>query len=223
MKNVFLFTICLLIFCNCEDVTEHNIETTVSGVVFDSTSQLPISNYKIKVGEYNKRLVGIMWKPQFIQFLDSTYTNTSGYYSITFKTSGKGDYYQLEYETPVGYTYIEPNYIFFYKELAIGENNERNLFLLKTATLKARIIVHENPSPPLKLYPPLVGNNFITINGFNTDTTVYVQVGRKTSNRFLFTIKKEFVEHHYEYLNVENVALNDTIEHIFEVYPSKFD
>lgn len=165
-----------------------------------------------------------MLQPHFIQYLDSTFTNSNGYYSISFMTSGQGDYYQLEYELPEGYTFYNPDYASpYYKEITIGENNEINLFLQKTATLQARIIVQENPSPPLKLYHPLNRDKVEKIHGFSNDTIVYMQVGRNSRNRFLFSIEKESVETHYKFLDVGNVALNDTLKRVFEISPSEFD
>jgi hypothetical protein len=224
MKIIYPFILSIVTLLSCQETVEPNITSTVYGIVLDSTTQQPIPNFKLKVGEYNMERVGLMLRPQFIQYLDSTLTYSNGYYSMTFNTSGQGDYYQLEYELPDGYTFYDPNYASeYYKEITLRENNEINLFLQKTATLKARIIVHENPSPPLKLYHPLNRDKVEEIHGFNNDTIIYMQVGRNSRNRFWFTIVKEHVESHSELLDVGDVALNDTIKHTFEVYPSDFD
>ena len=224
MKSIFFFTLAVATLLSCEYVDEPNIESTVSGVVFDSTTQLPLSNFKLKVGEYDQRRAGLMLQPYFIQYLDSTYTDSNGYYSISFKTSGKGDYYQLEYELPDGYTMYDPDYYSrFYNEITLREINEINLLLQKTATLQARLIVRENSTPPLTVYHPLNTDKREKIFGFNNDTTLYMQVERNRRNTFLFTVDGDSYETHYEFLEVGDVALNDTIKHVFEIYPSEFD
>lgn len=96
MKKIpILLLISLLFLCmKCEDYLEPGgIEATVYGRVYDSVNDIPIADFKIKVIESNT--TGFYNTEEFIQVLDSTYTDVDGFYELTFITSGKGDHYTL--------------------------------------------------------------------------------------------------------------------------------
>ena len=103
MNTKFIFPtlfFLMLLFSSCEDTLEPSgIETKVFGRVYDNINNLPITNQKLLISEWNS-IPQITPGPNddFIQFLDSTYTDIDGYYDITFTTSGKGDLYYISYE-----------------------------------------------------------------------------------------------------------------------------
>ncbi|OXA81335.1 hypothetical protein B0A65_03515 [Flavobacterium frigidimaris] len=73
------------------------IETRVFGKLTDYRDK-PISNLKVKVGEFkvtSNSVFDISLDYEFIQDVDSTYTDDKGNYNFTFKTSGKGNFYSL--------------------------------------------------------------------------------------------------------------------------------
>ena len=97
--NFILYLILLSTLLNsCEDLQEPSgTETRVFGRMYDSQNQLPLSNHKLRIGEYNL-IPGFGSVPniEFIQYVDSTLTDSDGYYDFTFSTSGQGDRYSLE-------------------------------------------------------------------------------------------------------------------------------
>ena len=99
-KRIFILNLILVfaLFQSCEDLQEPSgIETRVFGRMYDNQNQIPLTNHKLRIGEYNL-IPGFGSAPniEFIQFVDSTLTDSDGYYDFTFSTSGQGDRYQLE-------------------------------------------------------------------------------------------------------------------------------
>lgn len=93
-----LLLLLMLLFTSCEDTFEPSgIETRVFGRMYDSENQMPLDNHKLRVGESNL-IPGFGSAPNvdFIQYVDSTTTDSDGYFDFTFTTSGQGDIYQLE-------------------------------------------------------------------------------------------------------------------------------
>lgn len=96
--DVSLLFLIILSFTSCEDTFEPNgIETRVFGRMYDSQNQLPLTNHKLRIAEYNL-IPGFGSVPNidFIQYVDSTTTDSAGYYDFVFTTSGQGDIYKLE-------------------------------------------------------------------------------------------------------------------------------
>lgn len=102
MKNlIFLFVIVLTLTSCSKDDTDllsEGIETRITGRITDFNNS-PISNVKLKVMEYKS--TSSSWSlygnfPDFIQDITSSETNANGEYDFTFKTSGKGNIYQIE-------------------------------------------------------------------------------------------------------------------------------
>ncbi len=92
-----------LVFLSCEsDPIDAGVETTVQGNVYDSRNEIPFQNLKLKVAEYkDDTQSGIYHTLRFIQWIDSTHTDSEGNYSLNFKTSGRGDRYKLHIENQI--------------------------------------------------------------------------------------------------------------------------
>lgn len=216
--SIIILVLLLLTGCQFEPV-EPNIETTVSGRVYDNWNQQPIPNFKIRVAEYMKRRAGEGVTRHFIQFIDSTHTDANGYYSFVFQTTGKGNYYRLEYDLPYNYHYYHGDY----NEIKAGEANEINYDFQRTVTLKARIMVHDNPVQILRVGSKVDGRYLDKIHGTDNDTVRYMQVSRNSRNKIDFSIPVgNYSKFHSEYVEVGDVAFNDTLQHTFEVFPSDF-
>lgn len=99
IKLDFLIVLLLtLLLTSCEDTFEPSgIETRVFGQMYDSQNKLPLANHKLRIGEYNL-IPGFGPAPNidFIQYLDSTTTDSNGHFDFVFTTSGQGDRYELE-------------------------------------------------------------------------------------------------------------------------------
>ena len=86
--TITLLFFSFLMMSQCEEPFPAGIETTVSGTVIDETNDLPLEGRKIKILE---NLQNAPW-----QSIDSTTTDSDGYYSMTFQTSGQGVRYYVE-------------------------------------------------------------------------------------------------------------------------------
>ncbi|MHA3789863.1 peptidase associated/transthyretin-like domain-containing protein [Flavobacterium hauense] len=102
MKNLlYLFIILLCVGCEKDPEPLHaGIETPVSGRIYDSANELPLSGQKIIVEEYMKtqNYGAITPNYDFKGSIDSTYTDSNGYFDFTFKTTGKGNCYRIIFE-----------------------------------------------------------------------------------------------------------------------------
>ncbi|WP_179344157.1 hypothetical protein [Winogradskyella ursingii] len=101
MKIRFDFSLLLLlmlVLSSCEDIFEPSgIETRVYGRMYDSQNELPLTNHKLRIGEYNLTPgFGSAPNIDFIQYVDSSTTDSAGFFDFAFTTSGQGDRYQLE-------------------------------------------------------------------------------------------------------------------------------
>lgn len=100
MKNKLLLFVLLFILMGCRKdavLIKSGIQTKVFGKLTDYRDK-PISNLKIKVGEFkvtNNSAFDITQDYEFIQDVDSAYTDDKGNYNFIFKTSGKGNFYRL--------------------------------------------------------------------------------------------------------------------------------
>lgn len=96
MKNnlIYLFLLLLLTSCEKENIVE-GIQTNVSGKITDYYDS-PITNAKVKIGEFKNRFVSDGGSTDYFhRYIDSTLTNSSGDYFMTFKTTGEGTSYKL--------------------------------------------------------------------------------------------------------------------------------
>ncbi|AUC75673.1 hypothetical protein [Olleya sp. Bg11-27] len=107
-RIVLLLTIaCLLLSCNKDDALDEGIETKVFGRIYDTPNDIPFENLKLKIAEYKTDPDGLFVSYDFVQFLDSTYTDSNGNYDFTFETSGAGNYYRLFVEEDIDiWTYL---------------------------------------------------------------------------------------------------------------------
>ncbi|MFB3389290.1 hypothetical protein [Flavobacterium sp. LAR06] len=100
MRNKLLLVLLFaLMGCKKDAVLiKSGIETRAFGKLTDYRDK-PISNLKVKVGEFKITNSGsyiVSYDDyEFIDWVDSTYTNTEGNYDSVFKTSGKGNFYRL--------------------------------------------------------------------------------------------------------------------------------
>lgn len=103
MKNTVILFALLFSLVSCDKdpiLIKSGIETKVNGKITDD-HDVPISNLIVKVGEYKVTTSGsylVSYKDrEFIKWADSTYTDSNGNYDFVFKTSGKGNFYQLSF------------------------------------------------------------------------------------------------------------------------------
>lgn len=221
-KNyLLLFSLLFLVF-SCEDVIEENIQTNIKGQFIDIKNNEPIQNLKVRIAEYNYMFRGA-FVPQeidFIGYVDSTLTNINGEYILDFTTSGKGDAYYLDfnglddkyYVGDLGSNVWGP----YYREKKIdklGGHQEMVFDCRFYYYMKTRIIIKDNPFPPLNILIKDVRNDVLyaaaSVHGVNNDTILYIPVVKNSTNllRFnYFDIEKQQV------FSLPDITLNLTIE-----------
>ncbi len=102
MKKIFAYSLICLLFTNmkCEDTEEDylpaGIETRVYGNIYDNFNNLPVSNQKLVVAEYQRdfRFDGGVYDV-FVQELDSTISDVNGNFDFIFETGGMGTKYKI--------------------------------------------------------------------------------------------------------------------------------
>jgi hypothetical protein len=95
MKKLYYIFIILTLFSCEKDNISGGIETRVSGKLTDYYN-IPITNAKMKVGEYKFKPNSVNGGfDSFQKWIDSSYTNQNGEYDFKFKTSGQGTSYKL--------------------------------------------------------------------------------------------------------------------------------
>ena len=102
MKKILTYSLICLLFMNmkCEDTEEDylpaGIETRVYGNIYDSFNNLPVSNQKLVIAEYQRdfRFDGGVYDA-FVQELDSTISDANGNFDFIFETGGMGTKYKI--------------------------------------------------------------------------------------------------------------------------------
>lgn len=181
----------------CEDYLEpEGIETRVYGTVYDSVNDIPIADYKLVIVETNHEGFSMGPNENFIQNLDSAYTDQNGFYDITFTTSGRGDTYKIrpERKEDVWTYYQNPVEI---ETLAHGTEINFEFQQLYPATLNI-LVDSDVTNLPVKI----THYSFPTISIEETDTVIQkrVYIDKNWSNRIRILRKialNEFEEFYY--------------------------
>ena len=212
--RICLLFICTISFTNCKKNIKADIKTNLTGLVNDPITNLPISNSTIYVNEYKSGLYG----PVFNSVIDSTKSGSDGRYSLGFTTTGKGVEYRLACSP--GFNYYTQQGA---QDIKIGTDNSIDFWAYKLHVLKARILVSNNPNPPLRVYGTIslaVGNISSTTN----DTTIFLPVIPNFSNCIYFTIANIDTPAIYN-ARIDTLLLQgftDTFTHTFQVDPTLF-
>jgi len=159
MKKCILVTLCLgLLFTACKKDYPSNISSVVKGRFYDSTNKVPIPNVTVQVGEYQSKTNNFERDYLFNSFVGSATTDVNGNYTINFKTSGDGNYYFLTYtNVPKGVTMApNPGSNNYFNQHSfpignIGGSSTCNVYGFKQYYLQVRMIVSNNPLPPLNV------------------------------------------------------------------------
>ena len=150
--NLRIISILLLsIFTSCEEeALPSEIETLALGRIFDSTNTIPIVNQKIKLAEFRTQGTFAGTNYIFKGFIDSTMTDSNGEFSLPFKTSGKGNKYQIQiqYNDEVHI----PNLEEFIKDENIGGQEEFIFEALKLYPVDLRVITTDLINHQINLY-----------------------------------------------------------------------
>ena len=184
------------------------------GLVNDPLTQLPISNSSIYVQEYKTGLYG----PVLNRIIDSTKSGNDGRYALTFATTGQGVEYRLAFSPGHNYYTLQDA-----EKINIGTDNTIDFWAYKVHILKARIIVTNNPNPPLRVYTNIPsGNN--NIYSTSNDSTVFLNVLPNLENYIYFNITSIDTPSIYN-ARIDTLlfpGFTDTFTHTFQVDPTLF-
>tara|TARA_R110002051_G_C8596933_1_gene479775 strand:+ start:105 stop:749 length:645 start_codon:yes stop_codon:yes gene_type:complete len=162
--------------CDEDNFEPSEIETRIYGRMYDSENGIPIVNQQLKISEYNRIPGSFYGQFEFIQHLDSIKTDSQGFFNLTFKTSGKGDHYELSFQFDNYFNLKGLNNVMEIEN--IGVDNELNFDFthLYPVTLKITLDnnveflpIRINPSFP-QYYP---SSNNITQTGIEFQRSIY--------------------------------------------------
>ncbi|MCX2838191.1 hypothetical protein OQ279_08480 [Salinimicrobium sp. MT39] len=150
MRKIFIIVLAGILWSCDGDPIEAGVVTTIEGRIYDRQNELPFENLKIKVAEYKTHQKSIYMHTEFIQWIDSTYTDQNGDYLLEFETSGRGDLYQFHVESrPNMWDYNNGTFDIPY----IGKNSNIDLGLLHLFPVKLVIEMNDIGHLPVTVNP----------------------------------------------------------------------
>ncbi|MEQ8928102.1 MAG: hypothetical protein RLO81_19955 [Fulvivirga sp.] len=191
IANVILLVI-LITYVGCEDdfTDKSGITTRIYGRMYDSENKIPIASQKLRISEYNKLPGSFHPEREFIQHLDSTFTDSEGYFHITFTTSGQGDLYILTYELNDIFNTKGQNSNIKVKE--IGVDNEINFDFIHLYPVDLKISLDEDvqylPIGIRPQFPPYYPSSTdLTQTGIELTRLIYTNKNSEQTIRFFRT------------------------------------
>jgi hypothetical protein len=199
-NKVILALICMaLVSCFKAPNVKPNIQTTVSGQFYDNVNNEGYANATVKVGEYESHFAGELGTAYtLIGYRGTTTTDINGKYTISFTASGNGNTYFLEYVDIPQKIYVTDNNGSTSNSTYSGRSEQiqnlgsavtYNFTVFKQYFMKTRIIVQNNPMPPLGMSiggPQFsMGCSCNNVSGANNDTVVYIQIKKNTGGFYL--------------------------------------
>lgn len=182
MKTFFISILAIVVLLSgCKKIAP-GIVTTVTGTVMDNNRGVPIVNAKLTVQEEKYHFYGDEAGEFPVGSPITTSSGPDGKYSITFTSNGQGDEYVIGLS--VDSNYLNENNR---QKIPIGKDTVVNFNAWQLATLKAHIIVKNNPAPPLTVFSDDFAG--VGIWGTNNDTVVTLKVIPNQANGLQFLIK----------------------------------
>jgi len=216
VKTFFISSLAIvLLLAGCKKIPA-GINSTVSGTVMDNNRGVPIMNAKLTVQEEKYHFYGDEAGEFPVGSPITTTSGPDGKYSITFTSNGQGDEYELGLS--VDSNYLNENN---WQKIPVGKDTVVNFNAWQLATLKAHIIVKNNPAPPLTVFCDDFAG--VGIWGTNNDTVVTLKVIPNRPNGLQFAIKVP--ANQYESTLISDFTLSGfstTYYQTFTVDPSTF-
>jgi hypothetical protein len=216
MKSLLTVLLFFIVLSGCKKIPA-GITTTVSGTVMDDNRGVPIVNAKIAVIENKYKSTGDMAGEFPINNSGTAVSGPDGKYSITFTTNGKGDEYVIGISLDTNYFSLNN-----LKKIDVGGNVVMDFTAWQLATLKAHIIVKNNPAPPMWVSSGIHASG-AKIYGTNNDTIVNLPVIPNRINGITFNIQVPGNKYpSYFIQNVDLSGFSDTYNQTITVYPLTF-
>ena len=169
MKKSFLTLLStILLLTNCKK-DETNELVIIKGRVWDDNMQIPVKNLLVYI--YDVKCENFACHSN--EIVDSTRTDNNGNYEMNYKRKNSNSLY-VRCTFP-NRSYTPPtNQGNEHQILRPGTYTEKNFILRKTSVLKTRVLVSNNPYPPLKIFDNIEAH-MEEIKGANKDTVVYLR------------------------------------------------
>lgn len=147
MRNLLLLFLFFTLSCCKPDpvLISSGIETNVFGTIKDEHDE-PIPNMIVRVGEYRasrNSVFALSEDIDFVKWSDSAYTNSEGKYNFNFKTSGKGNFYDLMIGREAKAS--EPQVIFFEERANITHEANDMTFMGKQFEYNSNYLIRLYP------------------------------------------------------------------------------
>ncbi|MET4084173.1 hypothetical protein ABIB40_004147 [Pedobacter sp. UYP30] len=188
MKKMFFPLIFCLIFIHLSCKKESDIIdiVSVSGKVWDSTLQKPVSNFLVYI--YDVKCEN--FHCGYNKIVDSTRTDVNGFYKIDYPRKNYNDLYLTCGDKNKSYTYGGQ-----FQISKGGTYSDKNFLLKKTSVVRARVIVKNNKYPPLYLIDDSDVNS-IQIYGLNKDTVVYFRGVANSINGIMLYVNSDYYSYY---------------------------
>jgi len=228
--------LCLLFF-SCKKDYQPNTHTTITGRFYDTINKEAYPNIAVKVGEYQSHFdieYGTVYRLK--DYVGSGITDANGNYNISFNTTGKGNFYFLEWgNTPADVKIVNND-----KNSTNGNNQSKlinsiggtpvlNINVSKQYYMRTRIVVHNNPIQPvwISVNDPKWSVGFGSIYGINNDTVIIVPIVKNANFSLAMDIYDK--SNQKAYFNNPAILFNnpvittDTLQGgTYDVYPATF-
>ena len=169
----------LVLLSGCEK-DESSELVVVQGSVYDDIMQQPVENLLVYIHDVECR--------DFMcgngKIVDSTRTDSNGLFKMNYKAKNLNSLYlTLRY---LDRSYVPAGSQESSYQLVRG-NNVTHFILKKTSVLKARVIVINNPHPPLKVFDGIEAH-MVEIPGIQKDTVIYLRTVATKKNEIALVV-----------------------------------
>ena len=214
--------VALLNLSACQDYMQDSRVTVVQGNVYDTNKQQPLVNTTVYIQSYETIVTPTnAYQPVYKDILDSVKTDASGNYAITLT----GEKYNLPLNWMVRlnnarfkYSYGQPS------PILKGQENKIDFKVIELHPLKLRVIVKDNPRPPLTVQLPQAHEKKAIIYGVNADSTISLMVIPNQVNEVAFHVvhpdRNNNVKSRFDTIDAK--GFKPIYQSTHTVYPDKF-
>ncbi|GEQ87328.1 hypothetical protein ULMS_28360 [Patiriisocius marinistellae] len=207
----------LLSSCFKDTTDEGGIETRLYGSVLDTNNNIPVTNLKIRIAEYNDvPNIAPGNQEDFIQFIDSTTTDSNGNYDVTFTNSGLGDTYYITAITNDSIYAIESSSIEFDE---LGEDLQFDFRLLHLYPMNLTVKLDTDVQyTPIRMRPEYTGLGELNKLKFvDVDYSRSIYTDKNTSELIRFT-RRDTLTGDYQIAEVIIPETNTTSATQFDIF-----
>ncbi|KAA5549604.1 hypothetical protein [Adhaeribacter rhizoryzae] len=202
----------------CEDYLQESRETVVRGNVYDTNKQQAAANATVFIQLYEIGNSGWIYK----NILDSVKTDANGNYAITLK----GEKYKrpLKLLARLNNAKFKNDALGQRVQIYNGEENKIDFKAIELHPLRLRVIVEDNPRPPLMIYLPQAHEKKATIYGVNADTSVSLSIIPNGVNEIdcyiVHPVRNDKIMSRHDTINAK--GFNPVYQRTLTLYPKKF-